>query len=949
VRSRRWSRAIHSVCVRYRTPLALSLLTACVIVSPVATQQLSAELTTAVLSVDLSRYVRVGRFDLPEPTRTNAPANSLLAQEASGVTYNWDTDTLFVVGDGGTSVVQITKTGILINSMTLAPGGSPQGTEFYDTEGIAYVGNGLFVLIEERYRQVNLFSYAAGGTLHRADVRTVKIGTTVGNTGLEGISYDPMTGGFILVKEKDPQSVFQTGIDFNAGTATNGSPSATSSTDLFNPPLGNLADFSDVFALSNLPSLSGQPDFSHLLIISQESGQIINVARSTGAVSSRLTIVADAGSPVGVPDMTMEGVTMDRDGNLYVVNENGGGDPSHPQLWVYAPSNAPNLPPVGVSLSNVLSAIPENTSTAAPIKLAEIVVTDDGLGNNALTVTGPDAASFQIIGAGLYLRAGTALSVANKPNYIATINVDDSTVGLSPDASVPYVLTVTASTGGTPSLIISEVAPWSSGNSPAALRVDWFEVTNVGTAAASIAGWKMDDSSASFGSAVAMNGIASIAPGESVIFMETTDATLAAKKAAFLTTWFGANAPPNLRFGNYNGAGVGLSTDPGDGVVLFNAAGVAQASISFGLSTPAAPFRTFDNAAGINGPVTTFSNTGINGAFVAATDPTEVGSPGTIGASAAPVVVISATDAGASEAGREPGTFRFERSGSTVGALTVNYTVATGAGQAGPADFTPALTGAATIAAGQSFVDLTITPVDDPLFEGPETVTLTVFDTGSYDVGTSTTATVTIADNDPPDTTIDSAPGTPTMSTAAHFTFNGSQPTSTLAGFECSLDGAAFATCTSPLTLTGLLEGTHTFAVRAVDRAGHKDPTPASWTWTVDHTPPVITLAAALPTLWPANDKMIADVIAGVIQDPIAGIDPSTITFRVVDEYGEIQPAGPLSLGANGTFAFTIELEARRLGGDRDGRTYTITVVAKDLAGNQGTASITVLVPHDQR
>src|SRR5262249_25598514 len=45
--------------------------------------------------IDLSLYVRVGRFDLPEPTRTTPPLHSLLAQEASGVTYDWDTDTLF--------------------------------------------------------------------------------------------------------------------------------------------------------------------------------------------------------------------------------------------------------------------------------------------------------------------------------------------------------------------------------------------------------------------------------------------------------------------------------------------------------------------------------------------------------------------------------------------------------------------------------------------------------------------------------------------------------------------------------------------------------------------------------------------------------------------------------------------------------------------------------------
>jgi uncharacterized protein YjiK len=58
-------------------------------------------------------------------------------------------------------------------------------------------------------------------------VQTVKLGTTIGNIGLEGISFDPQTGGYICVKEKDPESIFQTGIDFVAGTATNGSPSTT--------------------------------------------------------------------------------------------------------------------------------------------------------------------------------------------------------------------------------------------------------------------------------------------------------------------------------------------------------------------------------------------------------------------------------------------------------------------------------------------------------------------------------------------------------------------------------------------------------------------------------------------------------------------------------------------------------------------------------------------------
>jgi uncharacterized protein YjiK len=69
--------------------------------------------------------------------------------------------------------------------MTLAQGSSPQGTAFYDTEGIAYVGGRKFVLSEERDRQVNLFTYVPNTTLNRADVQTVKLGTTVGNIGID--------------------------------------------------------------------------------------------------------------------------------------------------------------------------------------------------------------------------------------------------------------------------------------------------------------------------------------------------------------------------------------------------------------------------------------------------------------------------------------------------------------------------------------------------------------------------------------------------------------------------------------------------------------------------------------------------------------------------------------------------------------------------------------------
>jgi hypothetical protein len=82
-------------------------------------------------------------------------------------------------------------------------------------------------------------------------------------------------------------------------------------------------------------------------------------------------------------------------------------------------------------------------------------------------------------------------------------------------------------------------------------------------------------------------------------------------------------------------------------------------------------------------------------------------------------------------------------------------------------------------------------------------------------------------DTTPPDTAITSTPSS-SGATAASFAFTGESG----AVFQCSLDGAAFTACTSPVQHT-VAVGAHTFSVRAVDAAGNTDPTPATHTWTV--------------------------------------------------------------------------------------------------------------------
>jgi hypothetical protein len=176
------------------------------------------------------------------------------------------------------------------------------------------------------------------------------------------------------------------------------------------------------------------------------------------------------------------------------------------------------------------------------------------------------------------------------------------------------------------SLFVTEIVPWGSVSPYGA---DWFELTNAGASAVDLTGWRMDDDSYSFALGAELRGVTSIAPGQSVIFLEgaATAVNDLAIGSNFKSSWFGSAVPPGLTVGFYGGPGVSLAVG-GDTVNIYDHTGTLRADITFLSYQSRSPQETFDNSTGLNGVTfSEFSVAGVNQAFTSA-DGTAIGSPG---------------------------------------------------------------------------------------------------------------------------------------------------------------------------------------------------------------------------------------------------------------------------------------------------------------------------------
>lgn len=202
----------------------------------------------------------------------------------------------------------------------------------------------------------------------------------------------------------------------------------------------------------------------------------------------------------------------------------------------------------------------------------------------------------------------------------------------------------------------------------------------------------------------------------------------------------------------------------------------------------------------------------------------------------------------------------------------------------------------------------------------------------------------------PPESTLVVDPSNPNgqngwYTTRPKVTLNANDNCSGVAASEYSIDGGQ---TWQPYggTFTVESEGTITILYRSTDRAGNTE-SPGSITLQIDTIAPVLTLSATPSIIWPPNNKTVNVRIDGTGTDATSGL--ASVSYLITDEYGM-----PLSLptrgltGNSSTWIESLAVEARRLGSDPDGRTYTVIATLTDVAGNTTNATTTIVVPHDR-
>ncbi len=238
---------------------------------------------------------------LPEYTLIQQRELSSVKYNASGITWNPQTKTLFIVLNGPNEIVELSRDGEVLRHIPLIG--------FNDVEGITWVGKDNFVVVEERHQSLVAVRVESDTTtIQRTGNPSFTVGIDSGtNKGFEGIAWDPESNAIYIAKERDPARLMRIQ-GFHPGKVTDIS---VQQDDAFDKAARLYKD--------DFSGLHYDPATRNLLVLSDESKLLTEINKEGKAVSFLELAEGWHGLKQDIPQA--EGVTMDDDGNLYLISE----------------------------------------------------------------------------------------------------------------------------------------------------------------------------------------------------------------------------------------------------------------------------------------------------------------------------------------------------------------------------------------------------------------------------------------------------------------------------------------------------------------------------------------------------------------------------------------------------------------------------------------------------
>lgn len=229
-------------------------------------------------------------YEIDNPVTIDAIEDNL-----SGLTYHPGSDHLYAVLNNPEEIIELNKQGEILRRISLKG--------FIDTESIDYIGNGLFVVSEERrHRLVFFYLDSETASIDYANTQHIPLDwASDENKGMEGVAWSARYGFFVL-QEQPPKLVHHTMHDAE--------------------PRLDAARLNDrlPFAVSDYAGISMlQADQEYLLVLSEESHNL-HALSLQGAPVSKLSLKTGLFNLWPLMKQP-EGVAVDNDGNIYIVGE----------------------------------------------------------------------------------------------------------------------------------------------------------------------------------------------------------------------------------------------------------------------------------------------------------------------------------------------------------------------------------------------------------------------------------------------------------------------------------------------------------------------------------------------------------------------------------------------------------------------------------------------------